>query len=274
MKRICLPENLAGDFIAYEDHGSGPVVLLVHGITTWSFLWRQVAKLLESQYRVISIDLYGCGESGKSVDISFSVKNHARIIEEFCRLLQLDQIHYVGHDIGGGIGQVLSIRSRERLRSLTLVNSVGHDFWPVQPIVIMRTPIIRQFALATIDIGSLRLVVQRGLFHKEKLSEDIMSQFWRPMRTKEGRRAFLHFAKCLNNKHLIEIEADLKELDLPVCIIRGDRDLYLSGAIAEKLNNDIPGSILKRIDTGGHFVQLDEPDLLADHIMEFLAQYR
>ena len=198
-----------GHQLAYHSAGSGETVLLVHGITTYSFIWRRIVPLLADHYRVISVDLLGCGDSDKPLDIPDSLPRHAALLREFADQLDLGPLHFVGHDIGGGIGQVFAVRYPELLADLTMINSVGHDFWPVQPIIAMRTPIVRQLAMATLDIGAFRLVVRRGLYHKERVDDELMGLFWRPMRSREGRRAFLHFADCLNNSHLVEIEQDL-----------------------------------------------------------------
>lgn len=259
--------------IAYHSSGSGETVLLVHGITTYSFIWRKIVPLLSDTCRVVSVDLLGCGDSDKPLDIPYSLPRHAEILRGFIEKLQLPQLHFVGHDIGGGIGQIFAVRYPKLLCDLTVINSVGHDFWPVQPIIAMRTPIIRQLAMATLDIGALRLVVRRGLYHTERLTDGLMQLFWKPMKTREGRRAFLHFADCLNNRHLVEIEEDLRRLTIPVHIIRGEADLYLSGAIAEKMHRDIPGSHLTLVKTGGHFIQEDEPERVADEMLRFFRSH-
>jgi pimeloyl-ACP methyl ester carboxylesterase len=269
MEKKPLTCRVAGHDIAYHCDGEGEAVLLVHGITTYSFIWRRIVPLLKDHYRVIRVDLLGCGTSEKPLKASYSIRQHASLLREFADTLELGAFHFVGHDVGGGIGQIFAVRYPDAITDLTLINSVGHDFWPVQPIIAMRTPIIRQLAMATLDIGALRLVVRRGLYHKNRLDQDLIDRFWAPMRTRLGRKAFMHFADSLNNRHLIEIEGDLKKLCLPVLIIRGDADLCLSGAIAEKLHRDIPDSRLCRIATGSHFIQEDEPEMLAEEMMRF-----
>ncbi len=254
--------------IAYWQEGQGETVVLLHGITTYSFIWRRIVPLLLGGYRVICIDLLGCGDSAKPLDISYSLPQHAEILRQFLLQNKIGPVHLVGHDVGGGIGQIFAVRYPQQLLDLSLINSVTHDFWPVQPIIAMRTPIIRQLAMATLDIGAFHLVVRRGLFHKERLDDQLMDLFWRPMKNRHGRRAFLHFADCLNNRHLIDIEGDLQRLSLPTLIIRGDADVYLSGAIADKLHQDIPGSRLLRIASGGHFIQEDEPELVAEALLK------
>lgn len=272
MAETVLTCTVDGRRIAYRSEGAGETVLLVHGITTYSFIWRKIVPLLSDTFRVITVDLLGCGDSDKPLDIPYSLPQHAEILRGFIDELQLTPLHFVGHDVGGGIGQVFAVKYPQLLRDLTMINSVGHDFWPVQPIIAMRTPIIRQLAMATLDIGAFRLVVRRGLYHSERLTDELMHLFWKPMKTREGRRAFLHFADCLNNRHLVEIEEDLRRLAMPVHIIRGEADLYLSGAIAEKMHRDIPGSRLTLVKTGGHFIQEDEPERVADEMLRFFRR--
>lgn len=264
--------SVRGRTIAYHSEGEGETVLFVHGITTYSFIWRKILPLLSSKYRVIAVDLLGCGLSDKSLDMDYSLQSHAAVIREFIGVLGITRLHFVGHDVGGGIAQIFAVNYPELLYDLTLINSVGHDFWPVQPIVAMRTPIIRQLAMATLDIGAFRLVVRRGLYHKERLNNELMQLFWKPMKTREGRRAFLHFADCLNNQDLIRLEDDLRNLTIKTLIIRGDADVYLSAAISEKLHSDIPSSQLLRIAAGGHFIQEDEPELIAVRLLDFFQR--
>lgn len=263
-----------GHRMAYRRSGHGEPVLLVHGITTNSFVWRDVAPILSHDFDVIAIDLLGCGASDLDLDIGYSIAAHADHLIGFIQALGIQPCHFVGHDIGGGIAQIVAVRHSDALRSVTLINPVGYDFWPVQPIIAMRTPILRQLAMATLDLGMLRLIVKRALYHRELLDDELMAHFWAQMSTTEKRKAFLKLARSLNNKHLQAIEDDLQELDLPVLILRGNADIYLSAEICERLHADIPGSRLERIATGGHFVQIDEPQWCCDQLSGFLCEAR
>jgi pimeloyl-ACP methyl ester carboxylesterase len=262
-----------GNEIAYYVTGEGDPILLVHGITTYSFIWRKVIPYLEKKYQVIAVDLLGCGASSKNIQEAYSIKYHAQILKQLVEHLGFTKIHFVGHDVGGGIGQVFAVDYQDMLYDLTLINSVAYDFWPVQPIITLRTPIIRQMAMATLDIGALRLIVKRGLYHKERLNDELLGLFWKPMKTKQGRKAFLHFAASLDNKHLLEIQEQLHNIDIPVLVIRGDADPYLSKAIADKLCENIPNATLLRVSTGSHFIQEDEPEIIASHLNIFFSSH-
>ncbi len=264
--------NLEGNKIAYYRHGKGVPVLFVHGITTYSFIWRKILPFFIHDYEVIAIDLLGCGDSDIPLNEDFSLKRQAHLIKQFADSLNIGKFHLISHDVGGGIAQIFAVNYQENLLSVTLINSVAYNFWPVQPIVAMRTPIIRQIAIASLDFGMFSLIVKRGLYHKSNLSEELMDLFWKPMRYKLGRKGFLHFAKCLNNSNLTEIEKDIQKLTVPVLIIRGEDDVYLSGVIAEKLHSEIAHSKLIKIETGGHFIQEDEPEKVSDHILNFIGK--
>jgi len=264
-------QKVSGYNLNYFRTGAGEPVLLVHGITTYSFIWRKIVPLLKSKYDIITVDLFGCGDSDKPFDFEYSIKNHSKFLREFITSLGIKKLHFIGHDIGGGIAQRFAVENSELLYDLTLINSVAYDFWPVQPITLMRTPIIRQFAMATLDVMTLKLIIKRGIYHKERVTQELVDLFWEPMKTKEGRKAFLHFAKSLNNQDLMEVEDLLRELKIPVMIIRGDADPYLSSAIAKRLHSEIRDSRLEIIPNGSHFIQEDEPEKVSDLILRFLG---
>ena len=88
-----------------------------------------------------------------------------------------------------------------------------------------------------------------------------------------ARKSFLHFVKCLNNRQLMELAGDLRRLPMPVLIVRGDADVYLTEEICLKLHEEIPGSRLVHIPTAGHLIQEDEPELLSGTLIEFFRDH-
>jgi pimeloyl-ACP methyl ester carboxylesterase len=264
--------EIQGNSIVYYRGGTGKTIMFVHGITTYSFIWRKMVPWFIDNYDVILIDLLGCGDSDKPLNEDFSLKRQAFLIKEFSGKMGLSQFHMVCHDVGGGVGQIFAVNFPEMLYDLTLINTVAYNFWPVQPIIAMRTPIIRQIAMSSLDLGMFELLVKRGLYDKTHLSHELMEHFWKPMKTAEGRKGFLHFAKCLDNKNLTQIENEIRQLPMPVLIIRGEADVYLSASIAEKLHAEINTSQLIRIETGGHYIQEDEPEKVSTSILNFIKQ--
>lgn len=264
--------RVLGHELAFHRQGQGDPVLLVHGITTFSFIWQNLVPRLAEHHDVVAVDLLGCGASDKPLDVSYGIASHVERLEAFTRALGLDRFAFVGHDIGGGIAQRFAVTYPQRLTHVAVLNGVAYDFWPVQPIIAMRTPIIRQMAMATLDVGALKLIVKRGVYHKDRVTPELMAQFWRPMETREGRKAFLHFAASLDNQDLMAIREELRRTTLPFLIIRGMEDVYLSAEIAHALHREIPGSRLVELPEAGHFFQVDQPDRLVDELERFLAE--
>jgi len=127
--------------------------------------------------------------------------------------------------------------------------------------------------MASLDIGVFRMIIARGLFHKDKVNKDLIETFNLPLKSKEGRKAFLHFARCLDNENLLEIEQQLRDIDFPVLIIRGKQDIYLSSSISDKLFSEIPDSKLYLISNAGHFAMLDEPGQVSEALANFMKVF-
>lgn len=263
--------NVAGHNLAYYRAGQGETVVLVHGITTYSFIWRNILPELARSYDVIAVDLLGCGHSDMPLDASYALKDHAEMLYGFVRALNLPRFHIVGHDLGGGVGQIFACRHSDLLLGLVLLNTVGYDFWPVQPITAMRTPVVRQLLMAALDKGMLRRLVKRGVFDQSRVTEELMDYFYAPFEAQAGRKAFLHFARCLDNRDLVEIADELRKLEIPVLIMRSTEDLFLSGEIAQKLHEEIPACKLVSLARAGHFCQEDVPERITTELLSFLG---
>ncbi len=264
--------SIAGQQIAYHKSGAGDPLVLVHGITTYSFVWDLLIPHLQPHFSVYRFDLLGCGDSAMPLDQSYALVDHAERLAELLAQLQIERPHLVGHDLGGGIAQIFAVRYPAKLRSLCLLNPVGYDHWPVQPISIMRTPVIRQLLMAIVDRRLFRIAIERGLYDKQKLTPELLERYWKPLATAQGRKAFLHFAKCLDNRDLTAISGQLQSIDLPTLILWGSADPYLSEEIVERLHREIPGSRLQRCATAAHYLMIDEPEWVAEQIRQFLQE--
>ena len=258
---------------AFERVGSGEPVVLLHGVTTSSFIWRRIVPLLSPHYDVIAIDHLGFGGSPRDPGADASVGAHAERAAALLRRLALGPVHLVGHDVGGAIAQVVTARYPEQVRDLALLNTVGYDYWPVQPISSLRAPIIRRLSVATLNRHALAVIVRRGLFYKERLTPELLELFHSQVSAPEARKSFMQFIRALDPRSTIEALPRLAASGKEVLIVRGDGDVYLTENIAERLHEDLPGSRLVRIPTAGHFLQEDEPELVSRVLIEFFRRH-
>src|SRR5215208_7333755 len=94
--------ELHGHRVAYRCAGSGPAVVLVHGITSTSATWEQVMPYLAIRFTVIAPDLVGHGESAKPRG-DYSMGAYASGIRDILLALGHERATFVGHSLGGGV---------------------------------------------------------------------------------------------------------------------------------------------------------------------------
>lgn len=108
--------NIAGDT------GSGPVVVLVHGIASTSVTFRNLVPVLQDRYRVISIDILGFGGSQAPPDAEFTLEEHVAALHATIRSLDLrEPFILIGHSLGSLIASRYAAVHRRRVRRLVLV---------------------------------------------------------------------------------------------------------------------------------------------------------
>jgi pimeloyl-ACP methyl ester carboxylesterase len=92
--------SIDGVQIHYLTAGSGPTVLLLHGYTQTSRMWRPIIPLLAEKFTVIAPDLPGIGDSSIPADNKIDMITAAKQVHDLVRSLKIDKARVVGHDIG------------------------------------------------------------------------------------------------------------------------------------------------------------------------------
>ncbi|MBC5992033.1 alpha/beta fold hydrolase [Pontibacter cellulosilyticus] len=116
--------NVNGIRTFVADTGTGEAVFCIHGVPTSSFLYRKMLRALAGKsYRGICVDLPGLGLSQRPEDFDYSFHNFARFLNDAANVLGLEKFHLVVHDIGGPIGFALAAENKEKILSLTILNT-------------------------------------------------------------------------------------------------------------------------------------------------------
>src|SRR3954452_3776438 len=105
--------ELHGHSVSYRMAGSGPVIVLIHGITSSSRTWEQVFPALAEDHTVIAPDLLGHGESAKPRG-DYSLGAYASGIRDLLVALGHPRATVVGHSLGGGVAMQFSYQFPER----------------------------------------------------------------------------------------------------------------------------------------------------------------
>src|ERR671930_198847 len=124
--------ELHGHRVIYRVAGSGPPVVLIHGMVNSSRHWEEVALRLADSYTVIAPDLIGHGDSA-AVRGDYSIGAHAASIRDLLAVIGVDRATIVGHSLGGGVAMQFFYQFPQRTERLVLVSSggLGHEVSPL-----------------------------------------------------------------------------------------------------------------------------------------------
>lgn len=263
---------------AYRMCGSGPALLLLHGIGDSSKSWVPLMRTLAQHHTVIAPDLLGHGESDKP-RADYSVAAYANGMRDLLDVLGIDTATVVGHSLGGGVAAQLTYQHPTRVERLVLVAS-GGVARAVSPFLrlastplsdlffpLLRLPPVHLAAVAGVEvlrrsgtdlgrdaeelgrvIDALPDVAARGAFHRTLRS--VVD--WRGQ-----------VVTMLDRSYLAEA--------MPVLLVWGAHDAIIPVHHAEVAHRAMPGSRLELFADAGHFPHHQDPDRFVEVLEDFIA---
>jgi pimeloyl-ACP methyl ester carboxylesterase len=258
--------------------GSGPVLLLIHGMAGNFGNWQEVIGPLARHHTVIAPDLPGHGASAPSAG-DYSLGAHAAGLRDLLVVLGHERATLVGHSLGGGIAMQFAYQFPEITERLVLVSSGG-----LGPEV---SPILRAAALPGADLfiaataaagRSAGAALGRGLAAvRLRPTTDLaeVARGYASLADPDRRAAFLGTLRAVISVGGQRIYAGdrlyLTE-GIPILIIWGARDTIIPVRHAEHAHQAIPGSRLEIFDGVGHLPQLEAPARFVATLERFLEQ--
>ncbi|MFB6172152.1 MAG: alpha/beta fold hydrolase [Haloarculaceae archaeon] len=251
--------------MAYRDEGSGDPVVFLHGIPTWSYLWRQVAPELEDEYRTIVPDLVGYGNSDMRDGFDRSIRAQERAVLDLLDDLGVEETAVVAHDIGGGVALRLAAHHPDRVSKLVCSNAVCYDSWPVEFVNDLGLP---RTAEESVDAVHDRLAgaFRQGV-HADDPDETFIEGMAAPWSTEAGTVSLSRCAVATNTNHTTEIPYGDIDADL-LCLWGGD-DVMQPVEYAERLVDDVGGDLVT-LDDAYHWVVQDRAEAYVEELRAFL----
>jgi pimeloyl-ACP methyl ester carboxylesterase len=269
--------TLHGHSVAYRLAGSGPPIVLIHGITSSSATWERVGAMLAERHTVLAPDLLGHGLSAKPRG-DYSMGAFASGVRDLTVALELGPATIVGHSLGGGVAMQFTYQFPERSQRLALVSSGGlgrevHGFLraatlPGSELVI---PILAAARVLSAGKAVGRLLDRVGI----QLGTDVIeiARGHASLGDPNTRAAFVQTLRASIDPTGQRVRAtDRLYLagQLPLLILWGTRDGIIPVSHGYAAHEQVPGSRLEVFDRAGHFPYLDEPERFVETLEEWI----
>jgi pimeloyl-ACP methyl ester carboxylesterase len=263
--------------IHYWDEGSGPTVLLVHGVGVSVESWSPTIEGLSTKYRLIAFDIPGFGKSARSArrDI-YSLKYSGWLIKSFVDKLGITQFALAGNSLGGILAIQLALTYPNIVKKLILVDSagLGHEInpgaslvtiWPIGELVIHPT---RPF---------VTFLAKSLLYNDELVTDEFVDRMLMISQipgTKEAMLRILRTGVNITGQFQLFNKSELCKIAVPTMIVWGRQDKALPMSQAESALQAIPNARAVILDKAGHAPQLDRPETFNQLLSEFLDKDR
>lgn len=269
-----------GKRVAHYRRGEGPAIVLLHGLPTSCFLWRNVVAALQRRYTLIAPDLLGLGDTSGPLESDHSLLGQATLVEGLMEQLEVDEAVVVGHDVGGAVAQWLALDRPRRVRGLMLVSTAAYDNWPVSVIArfqrLARYPVAWRIAMRAGMIRRVGMAEQgfrRGVKFPGALSDQEIDEYLRPARLSRSSREHLRrMLLALDPADTVALARRFHEIRAPARVVWGADDAFLPPLWAHRLTADLHGASLHILPDCGHFVPEERAGELAGLIDLFCRE--
>ena len=267
---------LGGHKHRYLDTGdSKPTLLLLHGISCSLDFFEQAIPVLSSSFRVLALDLLGFGGSAKPKRAPYSLNLYSSLIIEFLektRNAENKEMFAVGHSMGGKYLLATQLLCPGMFDKLVLSNTDGFARQPgwVRSI---NLPGIKQMLKKIFTSKSVASHAFKTAFHNP---EQVNNTSFEKNLMVSMDKDTIETVMALNRNFrqldlsLTGLRQQLSQLNIPVLILWGDHDQYISPSVARTAHNEIPGSELYIFKNCGHAPMLEYPKSFSKKVTRFL----
>jgi pimeloyl-ACP methyl ester carboxylesterase len=265
---------------AYVKVGTGPALLLLHGLGCDHTTWLPVIAALSRRYTVIAPDLLGHGRSAKP-RADYSVGGYANGMRDLLTVLGIDRVTVVGHSFGGGVAMQFAYQFPERTERMILVAPGGLGSEVTAAIRAITLPFFHQ-AMGVVTLpgvrhlttAGLRALAASGLPRARDLDEvaEIVDSFKDP----RARRAIRHVVSAVvdwRGQIVTMVDRAYLTQAMPMCVIWGTEDAVIPVRHAGIAAEFAPGATVEVIANAGHFPHKDHPQRFVKLIDEFIRAH-
>jgi len=270
----------------YVTQGEGKLLLLLHGFPDFWYVWRFQIPELARHFRVVAPDLRGYNETDKPEGVDkYRLNLLAEDILELIHALGERRAIIVGHDWGGVVAWSLAAFNPEATEKLVVLNAPHPNAYTTRtkglPRQLQKSWYVFFFQIADIpeevlsrnDYFFLKNMLRLSFVKKDVLTDEDLKVYAEAWSRPEALTAALNYYRANMNPAILFSERTIAfpKIKSPTLVVWGEQDAALSKALIVDTDEfvDAPYSI-KYLPNCGHWVQLEEPELVNKYILEFL----
>ena len=251
--------------VSYRIEGQGPALYMVHGIGSRKTTWDALIDGLKDRFTCVSYDLRGHGDSPEP-PTPYSLDDLVDDLEALRQKLGHEQIHVIGHSLGGMIGPAYARAYPQHTLSVGLLStaagrtdedraklqSLGEAMEEKGAVPVLSTFVERWFTDSFIE--SNPQAIDARLQQVKDMSEAVfLSVFW-------------IYAKT-------EMAPWLKEINQPCLVLTGELDGGCNPRLNRFIHSELPNSELVILDNLKHSIMIEASDRVLPHLRSFLLKY-
>ncbi len=266
--------EIDGATIHYQEFGerTNPTLLLIHGYTASTYVWKTVAPMFAAQkFHVVAVDLVGFGFSDKPTWFDYTIASQARVIERLMNRLGIGKATVVGSSYGGAVAATLALDYAERVEKLVMVGAVANDEVLDNPILkLASVPILGEiFTPFMIDSKALAKTRMKRTLAPESqhlITDERVEAVIRPLKAKDAHHSVLASAR---NWDANRIGEDAHLINQPTLLLWGEDDEIIPLYNGENLYDAIVHSRLVVLKNCGHLPPEEKPERFVALVGEF-----
>ena len=264
-----------GLHVHYRDQGrrDGPPIVMVHGYAASLQAWEPWVSRLQSDYRIVTLDLPGHGLTRAPKGYAPTIDSYADLVDRLAGRLNLGRYVVVGNSMGGAVALHDTLRHPDSIRGLVLVDAAG---WP-QSGPKGKTPLIFQILnnpagrslIRDLDIRPLvKGGLQQAYFDKSLVTPALVTRYFDLARAPGHRDILVEIQGGLDDRGSPDI---FRSIHVPTLILHGRQDALIPYRVGEDFAGVIPEARLILYDGVGHVPMEQIPDKSAADLRTFLT---
>jgi pimeloyl-ACP methyl ester carboxylesterase len=252
-----------GQKIHYVEAGSGPTLILLHGLGGSTQVWQFNIAPLAEKYHVVVPDQIGFGKSDKPL-VNYRIRTYVDFLDQFCKELKIERATLIGNSMGGWIATMFTAAFPDRVDKLVLVDAAGYA-----PPKDLDTRTF--FGLNPTTREGMKILAGKVFYNKAFLTDAAIDQaIAARLAAGDGYTINSITESIIRGEDFLDDIA--KTVKRPTLIVWGRQDGLVSLAEGERFNKDIAGSKMVVIDQCGHVPNVEKPGEFNAAVLKFLTE--